>query len=211
MMKNNQIIGMYLAAGNSRRMGSNKLLLPLRHLPLGSHALASALSSNLDHIYVITKEQDQLAWLHPSLFIKQQKWTHFICQESNNGQSESIKFGIKKAIEHGACAVMVMLADQPFITVKMINQLIHVFRNNHDYNYVASSFQGIIRPPILFSAPFFSQIQKLQGDEGARRLLRHTSTNQEKIIPFHDEKMFLDVDTMEDYKSVLGIADEKDK
>lgn len=44
----------YLAAGTSRRMGTDKRSLVLNGVSLGSMALKNALLSKLDHIFVIT-------------------------------------------------------------------------------------------------------------------------------------------------------------
>ena len=51
-----KITGVYLAAGSSSRMGSNKLALPVGTKTLGSLAVQTALKTPLDQIYIITKE-----------------------------------------------------------------------------------------------------------------------------------------------------------
>ena len=51
-----KIAGIYLAAGNSSRMGSNKLALPVGTMTVGSLALETALKSSLDKVYIITKD-----------------------------------------------------------------------------------------------------------------------------------------------------------
>lgn len=53
----------YLAAGTSRRMGTDKRSLFLNGVSLGSMALKNALLSELDHIFVITGKRDPLHWL----------------------------------------------------------------------------------------------------------------------------------------------------
>ena len=65
MMK---VIGIYLAAGDSRRMGTNKLLLDIGGIPLGSLALQAALESKVHQVLVITKRDDRLTWIVPHLF-----------------------------------------------------------------------------------------------------------------------------------------------
>ena len=70
MMK---VIGIYLAAGDSRRMGTNKLLLDIGGIPLGSLALQAALESKVHQVLVITKRDDRLTWIVPHLF-KERIW-----------------------------------------------------------------------------------------------------------------------------------------
>lgn len=53
----------YLAAGTSRRMGTDKRSLFLNGVSLGSIALKNTLLSKLDHIFIITRKGDSLHWL----------------------------------------------------------------------------------------------------------------------------------------------------
>ncbi|WP_376768611.1 NTP transferase domain-containing protein [Paenibacillus foliorum] len=46
-MSRKNIFGIYLAAGQSSRMGSDKLRLPVGPMNLGNYALAAALNSRL--------------------------------------------------------------------------------------------------------------------------------------------------------------------
>lgn len=203
-MKKGGIIGLYLAAGSSLRMGSNKLLLPFAQMPLGSLALSVALQSNLDDIFVITKGIDPLHWVHPSLISKKNKWIQLTSHDSELGQAYSLLRGIQKAKEKAANAVLIVLADQPFITIEMINQLIEKFQLNKDVDYVASSYQNQIQPPILISSHLFSELEQLKGDEGARRIIRHSEAIGIQI-PYSKEKYFFDIDTVNDYNYALEI------
>ena len=60
-MSNLQIIGILLTAGSSRRMGINKLSLPLGSSNIGSLCLTAAVQSMLDHVLVVKKEGDSFS------------------------------------------------------------------------------------------------------------------------------------------------------
>ncbi len=64
------VVAVYLAAGSSKRMGSNKLLLPFRNGCLGSKALQAAVCSKVNHTIVVTKKGDNLEWIEPILFFR---------------------------------------------------------------------------------------------------------------------------------------------
>jgi len=64
------IVAVYLAAGASKRMGRNKLLLPLGNGCLGSKALRKAVSSKVNHTIVVTKKGDILSGLTLFFFQK---------------------------------------------------------------------------------------------------------------------------------------------
>ncbi|MBS4224045.1 nucleotidyltransferase family protein [Lederbergia citrea] len=191
------IIGIYLAAGNSRRMGKNKLALPTANGTVGSLALQTALTSSLEKVYVITKHNEP-DWL-PREMALHEKCNLITCPSAQEGQSESLRCGILQAQKEKANAAIVLLADQPFITNKMIDDMITLMKEEPLIQFVAASYQHITRPPVLFSSFMFPTILEIKGDIGAKNLLRGEFFRHGKMLDFDDEKLFFDVDTVEDY------------
>lgn len=105
MMK---VVGIYLAAGDSRRMGTNKLLLDIGGIPLGSLALQAALESKVHQVLVITKRDDRLTWIVPHLFRSEygKKWASVQLEKSNQGQAYSIISGLTGSIHLRTDAVL---------------------------------------------------------------------------------------------------------
>ncbi|WP_409272105.1 nucleotidyltransferase family protein [Neobacillus sp. SCS-31] len=209
MMK---IAGIYLAAGSSRRMGTDKRMLPFGGKPLGSIALKQALLSRLDHMFVVTRQGDRLDWL-PDPFFKTwgpQMWTHLECPDADKGQGFSLSSGVKKAAEYGADAVLVLLADQPFVTFKIIDTLINSFIKIPTRFIGALGPRGNPMPPILFSSECFSLFEKLEGDRGLRELLRGELKAFGRAIDFRNPQLFCDIDTMDDYIALLEKLEERD-
>ena len=193
-----KIVGIYLAAGSSRRMGPgiHKLCLPLQGTLLGILALNTALASNLSEVIVIT---NFTSWL---LENGQKEGVHTLfCQNASLGQSYSLRQGIEKAESLQADGAMVMLADQPFITVETLNTIIREFQQCPKLQYVAAAHQDIPRPPVLFSSNMFPVLKKLKGDQGARFIFSDPAFHG-KVLPHDDEKLFYDVDTWEAYHEV---------
>lgn len=200
-MRKKRIVGIYLAAGKSIRMGENKLNLPFRKKRLGNHALLTAINSTIDHVFVITREKGFPSWIDPCLYsgTNKDRWTAVTCPDASSGQAFSIKCGVEEAIRYGAEAVVIILADQPLLRSYMINNLTGLYRQNREIEYIASSFKGRLQPPILFSNSFFSVLQQLEGNKGARSVLQK-STAFGRTITYTDGKGFYDIDTKEDYK-----------
>ncbi|MBZ5751621.1 nucleotidyltransferase family protein [Metabacillus rhizolycopersici] len=192
-----EIIGIYLAAGKSRRMGKCKLSLPLAVKPLGTIALKEIMQSNIDHLLVVTNDI-RADWLNSADVLRAylNKWENIVCLQAHLGQSYSLRTGIRRAEQLGAKSVIVFLADQPFVTSKMINLVINEARNDHVY--VASSDGKVLKPPILFNEKAFDELMIINGDQGARSLLRK-GTFSGTSIQMSPDYLF-DIDTVEEYE-----------
>lgn len=201
-----KIVGIYLAAGGSKRMGTDKRMLPVGVVPLGSIALKQALLSKLGHIFIVTRQGDQLDWLPESFFElpEQQRWTQVECARADKGKGFSLSSGIKKASESGAAAAMVILSDQPFVTFTIIDTLIDSFNDAPSPFVGASGPWGNPMPPILFSRECFSLFKKLDGDRGLRDLIRAEMKEIGRTIDFQDPLLFCDIDTVEEYEALLN-------
>jgi molybdenum cofactor cytidylyltransferase len=192
-----KIIGIYLAAGKSKRMGECKLSLPLAVKPLGTIALKEITKSNIDYLLVVTKDI-RAEWLHSADVLRSysNKWENIVSVQAHLGQSYSLRSGILRAKQLEAESVIVFLADQPFITSKLINRLIN--ESNGEHAYVASFDGEVLKPPILFNQKVFDELILIKGDEGARSLLRN-GTFTGKSITVNSDQLF-DIDTIDEYK-----------
>jgi len=198
-----KIAGIYLAAGNSSRMGSHKLKLPIGTMTVGSLALETALKSSLDVIYIITKETDEVEWL-PTEMKSHNKCIIMPCPSAYEGQAESLKWGIKQAQTNQMDAVLVMLADQPFITVQMLEEMMTCMKNNPTCKFVATTIEQTIIPPVLLSSSMYPELLTLRGDVGAKALLQGDSLQNGHVLPCADQRLVFDVDTPEDYQLLLN-------
>lgn len=203
-------VAIYLAAGASSRMGMDKRRLLLNGVPLGSIALKNALLSKLDHIVVITGKGDSLHFLTTFFFLypMSNKWSQVECEQASQGQGYSIRCGLKRAIEVGAEAIIILLADQPFVTTDSINTLIDTYQKEPHYSFIAAENNHIPMPPILFSNECYPLLHQLKGDQGARYVIRECILNTGKMIDFLDPLLFYDIDTVEDYASLLNLRGE---
>lgn len=197
-MDDSRVIGIYLGAGKSSRMGRNKLELPFGDYCLGSIGFQAALKSRLAWTIAVTRNGDPLNWLAP--FSTMRGWSCLQCNDADLGQSASLKAGLKAAISIGAEAVMILLADMPFVSAGLINHFIDEFKEAQDRIYVAASMQ----PPVLFAKSAFPVLLQLEGDQGARTLLQGVWKGRGKLIQFPGNEYMLDIDTVEDYQAFEG-------
>jgi molybdenum cofactor cytidylyltransferase len=210
-MKNSRIIAILLAAGGSKRMGQNKISLPLGNSTIGSFGLRKFINSNIDHVFVVTKENDSLNWISKDLFQKPYKdsWTHVPCSSANKGQAFSLKCGLIAALKMNPLGIMILLADQPFLSIQTINELLQNYLKRVSENttipFLAASFQGVPRPPIILSPNTIPDLFMLNGDEGARAIIRNHTNLKGLLVEFGNKWDFFDIDTKEAYEIAKGV------
>ncbi|MDY0396524.1 NTP transferase domain-containing protein [Virgibacillus halophilus] len=187
-----RIIGIYLAAGKSLRFGRNKLAQHLKDQPLGSLALQTVLQSSITHTVVVCSCEDPLIWITDKIEqLRPALWDSLLCKSLQ--QSYSLKAGLQKAQFLRADAVIVFLADQPFISTALIEKLIDVYmqldKNNETPWFISSGFGDASRPPVLITPAMFPYLFRLRGDRGARSLIQ-MHREKGKIIKFNDPDLF---------------------
>lgn len=194
-------VGVYLAAGSSSRMGERKLALELTPgRPLGAFALREALASALSAVVVVVRDESMCYLLTQELL--SDRIFPIICAESHEGMSRSLQCGVKAADQLGAEAAVVLLADQPFVRAADIDALLQAREADATLDYAALAEQGHPKPPILLARSMFSSVARLEGDVGARALLRDACFRG-KLLPPGDESCFLDADTPEDWAAIV--------
>jgi molybdenum cofactor cytidylyltransferase len=202
-MKKEGLIAIFLAAGKSSRMGVNKLSLPLSTYTIGSSALQTALLSSIDHVLVVTKKEDSLIWMNPLFFHPpySSQWTHIVCDDAEKGQAHSLQRGFQVALSMDPRGMMILLADQPYLSEVTIEKVIKTYEQSATpVDFVAARYEGIPRPPVIFS-PRVPSLMKLKGDIGARKLLQELDG---RYVECSNDRDFLDIDTKEDYEMVIG-------
>jgi len=191
-----KVAGLVLAAGTSTRMGRPKQLLPVEGMSLLDLVLDEALGSELTLVVLVLgyKAQEIKGGLkieihHPKLKIIENR-------AYKDGISSSIIAGLS-GVENEYDHCMMILADIPRITSKIINHLLH--------RYLASRLPlGAIKienrrsHPVIFGRKLYPEIHQLQGDLGARDLFIKYRGHVCFVEPEEDYND-LDIDTLDDY------------
>lgn len=193
-----------LAAGQSSRMGSNKLLLTLGDKTLIEHAVRNALDSRIDEVIVVVGHQaervkDVVPELDRVMLVNNPSY--------KNGMSSSIRSGLAK-VSRSSEAVVILLADQPFVNSRIINALIDKFKDS-GVDIVASRYMGEPRNPILFSRSLFPAIARLEGDRGARDLAVGGKWKVE-FVDLDTGDYLRDLDTPADVQSARTLSGKMD-
>jgi len=86
--------------------------------------------------------------------------------------------------------VMLILGDQPFLTVTVINKLLAEFDKESD-QIIAPLIQGRRTNPVIFPASLFPELAKVEGDVGGRPVLRN---NPDRVVGIEMGGYYDDVD-----------------
>jgi molybdenum cofactor cytidylyltransferase len=183
-----------LAAGGARRFGVPKALLPAGPgETLLSRALRQALPLGPTTVVVGYEAELHRQALQPFrevTVLENQAWA--------SGQSSSLRLALRWAQAQGAAGLLVALPDQPALQRDHLEALIQAFRP--ELAGVVATFQGTPRSPALLGARLFPQLQLLQGDQGARSLLRSATPLAQ--VTWNDPLLFEDVDTWDAYEAL---------
>jgi len=110
-----------------------------------------------------------------------------INEQWKQGISSSIQIALQHSISRGCSGLLITLADQPYINV---NELIHLLELGIDEGIAAARYNNSIGVPVYFSQHYFPQLNALQGDLGASKLLK--GIDQVATISFEN---LTDIDT----------------
>ena len=188
------ISGIVLAAGAAQRMGRQKLLLDLKGKAVLQWVLEAMLSSQLDEVVCVVREQKTIREKIPLEHAKL-RWT--VNEKSHEGQSTSVIAGLK-AVSLQSDGALFCVGDQPMMKSDLIDKLIELFVKT-DAPIVAPIFKDQTRNPVVFRKDIFPELLALTGDTGARGLVRKYR-DRSAFLKWKDESPFLDLDVWEDYE-----------
>jgi molybdenum cofactor cytidylyltransferase len=192
------ISAILLGAGESKRMGKNKLLLPWGKKTIFEHCLETLLRSEVKEVIVVIN--DRLKELIPP--INTQKIKVIINPHYKRGMSTSIRQGVQ-TIAPGSEGILIALGDQPFIKTRTINAMIKAFARGKD-GIIVPSFKGKRGHPVIFHRRFRRELLNLKGDAGGKSIVeRHPGEILD--IPLKSEGVVKDIDLWEDYEENLKL------
>jgi molybdenum cofactor cytidylyltransferase len=185
-----------LAAGESRRMGVPKQLLPVQGQTMVRRAAELARQATAGAVIVVLgANADQVSEALAGLDVE--RTTNPDWEE---GMGTSLRHGILHlaAIAPACPAVLVLLVDQPGIPARHLSALIER-HTRFPKHIIASEHHGVTQPPVLFPKSWFARLGSLSGDRGAKAILRDAGPQIQRVpLPTLD-----DVDTPEDYDAFI--------
>ncbi len=186
MIDSNQVFLAVLAAGASARFGStDKLAAPLHGKMLGLHITDSLSAMSWGWQAVICSERFTKCadgWRQSGYVLIENPHAHL-------GMGHSVALAAKRAKAAQAKALIIVLADMPFITIEHVQGIFQAVNSDIGSALIASTDGAKNSPPALFGAEHFDALMQLEGDIGARALLRKAHSVDAKA------ELLVDIDT----------------
>ncbi|MES2674738.1 MAG: nucleotidyltransferase family protein [Pseudomonadota bacterium] len=187
-----------LAAGNSSRFGSCKLLADFHGQPLISAAVTAARVLKPAQILVVAGAfYEELFQMQTVLNNGSPPVDLLQFHDWQSGMGSSLAFGIKQLAADNA--VLILLGDQPLISSQDLQNLYRAWCANPE-QIACASFANTHGVPAIFPALFKTQLRACAGDQGAKALLIN---NQHHLISVPVASAEFDVDTRADLDDLL--------
>ena len=184
-----------LAAGESRRMGRPKQLLPIRDRTAIEMAIENLLTSPVSEVIVVlgyraNEIAERISYLPVKIVIN---------TDYTKGMSFSVKAGLR-AVSDMAEGVLFALGDQPFVTSMVIDKLVSAF--SQGTFIVLPVYQGRSGHPVILDIKYRQDILEMDETLGLRQVIRKYSGDIQRI-EVDSPAVLMDMDQMEEYSRQL--------
>ena len=183
-----------LAAGSSRRMGSQKLLLPYGSTTMIETVVDQVQKSNIEHVLVVLgPEPGKVKKVLANKAVK-------FCLNTRHeeGMLSSVICG-RRALPQEAEAALIYLGDQPEIPPEVSNRVLEAYDDDL-FGIVIPVYNHRRGHPLLVDMKYRREIEKLDLEQGLRAL-RHQFPEDVLEVDVDAPGILVDIDTREDYSN----------
>jgi len=191
-----KVVGIILAAGQSRRMETTKQLLNFHQKPILQWVYDICGESDLSKIIIVLGHQKKK-------ILQQMDFPQAIVVENpdyKSGQSTSLIAGLGQLDEEDDAA-MFLLGDQPLLNKSTINLLIKSYQKLQS-SITIPVFNEKRGNPVIFDRSLFHELEQISGDQGGRGCFNRHADDID-LVEVNDEGVLIDLDTREDYLNLL--------
>ncbi len=185
-----QIGCVIMASGESKRFGSNKLMITLHKKTLMQTIIDTAMETGFSKLVVVTRTEA----------------VRELCQQQNIRviyhdypyRNDTVRLGIQQMEDMDGC--MFCPCDQPYLQATSLKRMIEQFGKTKQ-GIVRLEYDGRVGMPILFGKEYFKELTQLPAKSGGSYVVdKHLS--RVSYISAGDAIELMDIDTQKDYEEL---------
>ena len=189
-----KLAALLLSAGHSSRMGQPKALLEWQQRPLIKHQLETLRALNCPIAVVLGANEEAI-----STVLKDEEVLRVSHARFDAGMGSSIAAGISAIRPLQPEAVLIVAVDQPLITATYLKALVDFFHQNPNGIVQSTSTEGWKGIPAIFSATYFDELEGLDGDFGAKPVVKK---HFDDCLAYAPSALLADMDTYAQYEAL---------
>ncbi|MCB9445865.1 MAG: putative selenium-dependent hydroxylase accessory protein YqeC [Ardenticatenaceae bacterium] len=189
-----RVTAVILAAGQSKRMGQTKQLLPWGETTVLGQVLRNVQATAVHHTLVVTGHEAEKV---EQIAAQAGAETVF----NPNYASGEMLSSLQTAVRHlpdNIAAVLVVLADQPMVEAGTIDQLLEAYWQQKG-GLIAPVFQGQRGNPVLIDRAYFAELLDLPAGAAPRHLLRRHEADL-YFVSMDNDSVLCDLDHPGEYE-----------
>jgi molybdenum cofactor cytidylyltransferase len=189
-----RVTAVILAAGEGKRMGETKQLLPWGQTTVLGQTIRNLQQTAVHHLLVITgHEAEAINRIAQAAGVE--------TYHNPNYAAEEMLSSLQTAVRHlpgNITAVLVMLADQPMVEPETIELLLEAYWQGHS-DLIAPVFAGRRGNPVLIGRDYFAELLALPPGDAPRTLLRYHA-DKLHLVEAPTNSILRDLDRPEQYE-----------
>ena len=190
------ISGILLAAGQSRRMGSLKQLLPFGSTTIIDSGINSLRATRIAELIIVVGYRADEVSEHIQIYQQDTRIKLILNQQYLTGMTSSVQAGLR-AVSPQSQALVLALVDQPRVTSHTIDQLIDTYYQSQA-TIIKPRYLGQTGHPLIIARTCWPEILALSADQGLN-LVTRAYQSQTHYLEVADSAVIEDIDTPDDY------------
>ena len=188
-----------LAAGESKRIGKPKQLLPYKKSNLLLEKIKQLQSLDRVQVFVVLgayfKDIFPLLRELPVKVVMNAKW--------QEGMGSSLSKGIELIQKKEMFdRVLITLSDLPLMESSHYEELIELSKSTGK-RIIQTEYEDTAGVPVIFDKSLFQSLARLKNDEGAKPLIEKY---KKEVLKLRSKTPYFDVDTPEEYQKLLELS-----
>jgi len=192
------LVGVVMGAGSTRRLGR-----PKQTLAFGGQSLLSHVMGDIEEAHSLTRVYLVLGGscedVEDSLSLQRAQAVY------NDGYGEGCASSLLAGLDAaGECdAIVMLLGDMPGVTAEIIDDVVEAWRQSPSWAAV-TNYRGQLGHPFIFSASSFNELRQLHGDKAVWKIVDSAPESRLTRV-LVDKPLPRDIDTWDDYETACAM------